>query len=155
MTVFELLSLMVSLVAAAIALLALHRNKRTTDRQLELESVQAALAEKQLRLIQAQETVSRTAQIDVELVGHGVDKNFYICNEGQGVAFDVNVEFDHSPPLHGREPGNKLPIDRLKSGRQVELRASFSMGKPTKYRALATWVNEDRSPGEEEFELHR
>jgi len=151
----ELLSLLVSIIAVAISATALIRSRKIAERQLELEQKQADLAAKQLQQIEMQEFLEKLAHVDVELEGYGSSWTLIIRNLGYSDASDVDIEWESEPlRLVGGEAERKLPIKRLKPGRDVSLKAAIHLGSPPDYKGTVRWRNSDGSLVSDEFVLH-
>ena len=99
MSLYELLSIAVSALAAAIAILALNRSGATTKRQLELEERHAELADKQLAMIRKDEEDQSQARVDVELERYGSEGTFTISNCGAAPAFNVQCSIEPDDPI--------------------------------------------------------
>ena len=154
MTLFEALSILVSLVAAWIAVVALVRGNKITARQLELEEKQAELAEKQLSLLEAQEKELSEIALDVVLERDGSDGIFVITNTGAVPALNVECEIKPDDPIFRRDLEEKLPIKELRPGKSIELKAAFTMGCPTKFEATLSWDGGESGRKRDKFELH-
>ena len=154
MTLHEILSISVSLLAAVIATVALVRSGSISKRQLELEERHAELAEKQLVKIKENEEARSQAYVDVELERIGSDGIFAVSNIGTVSAFDVRCRIDPHEPIFERDLEEKFPVRELRAGKTIELRAAFSMASPIRYVANVWWSNPDGSNKQDEFELH-
>lgn len=99
MTLFESLTLSISLVAVVISVVSLVRTRRTASQQLELEKITADLSAKQLQFLEAEEKMLSKAQIDAELEEYGTDYKLIITNVGGSVAYDVLFVIEGDSPI--------------------------------------------------------
>ncbi|MEJ1465004.1 MAG: hypothetical protein RPU15_17310 [Candidatus Sedimenticola sp. (ex Thyasira tokunagai)] len=154
MTGFEILSLLVSILAVAIAAISLVRTRRIAAKQLELQHVTAELSRKQLEIINSEEEAQTRALIDVELEGSGSNYKFVISNYGGAEAKDVHFHLGgegEGNPLVGSEYAHKIPIKSLKPGKSVTLIAALTLGSPAQFNTFVRWINPDGSEGREEY----
>ncbi|MDO2950417.1 hypothetical protein M8828_18870, partial [Aeromonas simiae] len=92
MSKFEILSLLISTLAAVISCVSLVRTRKLAKEQLELERVTAELSRLQIESI-AEEKADKTKQkFNVNLTKLGNPYSFYISNTGQGSAYNVDFE---------------------------------------------------------------
>lgn len=151
MTQFEIASLVIAVVALVISGVSLCRARRVQARQLEFEAITAALAKKQLELLERDERTQEQAYVTAELVRVGnTDYRFVITNQGAAVASDVTFQLDpKSPdnPLVANECRRKLPYPSLQPGQSFTLLAALHLGSAMSYNAQIKWKNPDASQG--------
>lgn len=122
---FEILSLLISLVAAAISTIALVRARKTNRAFLEFEKIHAELSQQQIdALVRKQEEANR-ANVDVRLVrSSSSDCRLWITNSGPGTASNItvvpsgNCEYD---PLIKNDYERKIPYPLLNPGGSFEI----------------------------------
>ncbi len=155
MSAYEILTLLVSLIAVFVSLLSLARTRKLGYQQLELEKKTAALSEKQLEMLEAEEQAKSVAEIDVELEGYGSDYRFLITNIGGSEARDVHFSIDgEGYPLVASQYAEKIPIPVLSPGKSVELLAPKTMGCASSYETRVHWLNPDGTQGRNQIVVH-
>jgi hypothetical protein len=151
MTLYEIISSVVAGVAIVISVVSVVRTHKVQAKQLEFEAITAALAKKQLELLEKKEQRREQANLTAELVNVGrTDYRFVITNIGVAVASDVTFEIDpKSPdnPLVANECVRKLPYPSLQSGQSFTLIAALSMESAMSYNTQLKWKNPDGSQG--------
>ncbi len=152
MTGYEILSLIVSSLAALVAVVSLVRTRKIAAQQIELERATAELSKKQLAILNSEELERAKAYIDVKLEDFGNTHKFIITNTGGAEA--TNVHFSISgdgSPLVTNEYTKKIPIKSLKPEKSVTLIAAISMGSPHEFNVFVSWNNPDGSQQKEEY----
>jgi hypothetical protein len=153
-TKYEILSTLVSCIAAFISLVVWGGQRKLQREANDLQRVTAKLAEKQLEMIHREEKGKNTARLTLSLIKDGKSYRFRISNIGEVDA--LNVDFELLPddpdksPLIKSEIKEKLPAKRLSPGTSVSLIAALHMSSPTAYSAKLRWSNPDGSTSEEE-----
>lgn len=153
MSKFEILSLLVSALAAIISTVSLLRTRKLAKEQLELERITAELSRLQIESI-AEEKSNRTKpKFNVNLTKLGKSYNFYISNTGQGSAYNVNFELVdcEDSPLSSHDIRDKFPHQEIKTNSRVKLLAGIHTGSPKKYQVKLTWESENGEKYEEMF----
>ena len=157
MTTYEIISLFFASVAVALSALSMVRTRKVKARQLEFEAITAALAKKQLDLIEKEEQTQEKARVTAELVKVGrTDYRFVIMNQGSAVASDVTFEIDQTSPdnpLAGNECKRKLPYPSLQPGQSFTLIAALHMRSAMSYHTHLKWKNPDGSKGANDIHL--
>ncbi|MFH1374956.1 MAG: hypothetical protein ABII79_14325 [bacterium] len=157
MTPYEIISFLIAIVALMISALSLYRACKVQAKQLEFEAITAALAKKQLQLLEKQEQTQDQARVTAELVKVGrTDFRFVIMNQGTAVASDVTFEIDPTSPdnpLVGNECQRKLPYPSLQPGQSFTLIAGFHMGSTMSYDTHLKWKNPDGSQAANDVHL--
>ena|SRR5437879_5969008 len=83
MSPYEILNLLVALIGAVTGLTSLMRTRRIAKKQLEFQAITAALAKRQLQVLERQENAESKADVTVELVKVGrTDFRFVLSNSG-------------------------------------------------------------------------
>jgi hypothetical protein len=156
LTNFELLTLLLSTIAAVISVVSLVRTRKVQEEQMRLGRVTAELSQRQLERLAQEDEEKSKAYIHVTLEKKGTDYRFWIRNQGRAKAKDVWVSLDSEGsdnPLVGSDYKNKIPIPFLNPGGEMSLIAAIHMGSSGKYKMSARWINEDQSQSSEEFFL--
>ncbi|HUU15967.1 MAG TPA: hypothetical protein VMW72_02360 [Sedimentisphaerales bacterium] len=157
MTTYEIISLFFASFAVAISVVSMVRTHKVQARQIEFEAITAALAKKQLDLIEKEEQTQEKACVTAELVKVGrTDYRFVIMNQGSAVASDVTFEIDHTSPdipLAGNECKRKLPYPSLQPGQSFTLIAALNMYSAMSYKTHLKWKNPDGSQGANDIHL--
>ena len=154
MSVYEKLSLLISLLAAAISAFSYVRTRNIAAKQLELQHATAELSRKQLELIEQEEEVRSKACVDVELEKNGSDYWFVITNHGDSEARNIGFYLDGDEnynPLVPSEYEQKIPISSLKPGKSVTLIAAITFSSPKQFEAFVRWINLDGSQSKESY----
>ena len=148
---YEIISSLIAILALAISVVSLVRARKVQAKQLEFEAITAALAKKQLELLEKEDQTQEQAQVTAELVKVGsTDYRFVIMNQGVAIASDVTFEIDTTSPdnpLVGNECGRKLPYPSLQPGQSFTLIAALHMGSTLSYNTQLKWKNPDGSQG--------
>jgi len=157
MTPYEIISSLVALIALGISIWSLLRARCVQAKQLEFEAITAALAKKQLELLESEEQEEEQAHVTAELVKVGrTDFRFVITNQGPATASDVTFEIDPTSPdnpLAANEAERKLPYPSLQPGQSFTLIAALHMGSAMAYDTHLTWRNPDGSTDENKLHL--
>ena len=142
MTRYEILTLLISLLAIIVAVVSLVRTRKIQDKQLEFQKIAADLSTKQLEIIQKEEA----ARINVRLEKFGSGYKFIITNVGKAVAKDIHFSLDGRAgdnPLIPSEYAEKIPIPALHPGNSATLHASLHMQSAMRYTVCVRWKNPD------------
>lgn len=153
MSKFEILSLLISTLAAVISCVSLVRTRKLAKEQLELERVTAELSRLQIESI-AEEKADKTKQkFNVNLTKLGNPYSFYISNTGQGSACNVDFELIdcNDRPLSTRELQDMFPHQEMKPNSRIKLMTAIHLGSPKKYQVRLTWENADGEKYDETF----
>jgi hypothetical protein len=146
---YEIINLALAIAAIMIAGVSLIATIRLQRRQLEFQAINAALAKKQLEVINAQEESESGAEVTAELVNiGGSGYRFVLFNQGSVAAADVNLELIEATsddPLLPNECARKLPYPLLDPGQSFTLVAALSLGSAMVYMARVTWKDPDGS----------
>lgn len=148
MGVLDVISTLAAVAAVVVSVVSLNRTRR-------LEQQQAKLADKQLEQIEADEHQAERAKIDVELLGHGTNRQLRVANFGQSDARDIEIEWVGTPlPFPENEERTKLPIERLKPFNAIEIVVAFGLDSARKYEGVVSWTNPNGEPASDEFTIH-
>jgi hypothetical protein len=151
MTPYEITSSLIAIVALVISVVSLVRARKVQAKQLEFEAITAALAKKQLELLEKGEQTQEQAHVTAELVKVGrTDYRFVIMNQGVAIASDVTFEIDPTSPdnpLVTNECAGKLPYPSLQPGQSFTLIAALSFDSAMSYNTQLKWKNPDGSQG--------
>lgn len=147
MSLFETISVLVSIVAVVISAAALFRSRRNHAQLIELERVHADLSQRQLAEIEERELQAKKAMLRCHMEKQGDHYKFVITNTGQATANDIWFGLeqgnDHNPLIHG-DFEDKIPFPSLSSGDSYSLLADIplSVRQPAYFISLR-WENED------------
>jgi hypothetical protein len=153
MSKFEILSLLVSTLAAVIACISLVRARKLAKEQLELARVTADLSRLQIESIAEKKSNKIKPKFNVNLTKLGKFYNFYISNTGEGSAYNVDfklIDCENSP-LSDYELQDLFPHQEMKSNSRIKLMASMHMNSPRKYQVKLVWENQAGEKSEEIF----
>ncbi len=140
MTMYELLTLLASIVAVVISAVSLVRTRKLAAEQLELARVTAELSRLQIKEISEQDALKTKPQLNVAITKIGNSSNFIISNTGQGSAFDLNMELidcQDSPLLN--DVNEKLPCPEMKPNSRIKLLAAMHLSSPLTYQVKLLW----------------
>jgi len=143
MTTFELLTLLVALLAVAISAASLVRTRAIAQEQLELQRTTSQLAKKQLELLLAEEAAASGARLEIHIEPSGNSYKFVVSNVGDVPA--KNVSFQLRPHGKGESPlitsdfSTKFPVPILGPGSAVGALAALSFGSATAFDVTLTW----------------
>lgn len=155
MSQYELLALLLALVAVVISAISLIRTGKLQRQQSRLNEVTEELSRKQLELITKEEAVKEQALVIADLEGYGSDWRFVITNEGLSPAENVEFELIDCPksPLVTGDYNEKLPIPMLQPGQTVRLIAAIAQGNSLTYTARVSWTDSDGTRKKKEYFL--
>jgi hypothetical protein len=144
MTKYEILTLVVSLLAVIVSTISLFRTRRIAAQQLDLEKITAELSKKQLEKIIESEEDALKAFVEVDLHSSGTNNELVISNNGMAEAKNVSIRVlgDYDPTVRG-DFESKIPIKSLRPGRSVSLLAASEFGTPSSFDIEVTWNNPD------------
>jgi hypothetical protein len=157
MSSFELLSLLISLLAAGISAYALIRGHRLSLRQTELQQEQARLAALQHKLLVREQEARAKADIRAEMVRHGNGYRFNIFNAGPSTARNLRVTplavagVEH--PLSRSNAEEILPAAELRSGESVSVRLMVHLGSQFPMSVIFTWDDESGDDQQREMRV--
>jgi hypothetical protein len=151
-TLYELLTLLASVIAIVISAVSLVRTRKLAAEQLELERITAELSKLQIKNIEEQEHLKTKPQLNVAITKLGNSSHFVVANTGKGSAYKVNLELVdcQENPLTS-EILHILPYPEMKQNSRFKLLAAFHMSSPLKYQVKLTWQD---SSGEKQSEIH-
>lgn len=152
MTNYEILSLVISLVALITAIVALFRTFQSTPLPQKSETSSAKTVNAAIDSPHAAPIAGSNAAIDVILQSLDDGYQFIISNIGASAATDINFSIEgETNPLIEKEYKKKIPIASLKPGKSIKLGADFSIGEPREYTTLVSWKNVDGSKDKNSF----
>lgn len=153
MSHFELLSILISCIAA-ITSLAVWSGQRKLQREANaLQRATSELAKKHLELLFREEKGKNTARLSFSLVRDGKSFQFRITNISEVEARNVEVKLlidRHQNPIIDSEYKEKFPVKSLPPGGSISLIAAIAGGRLAAFNAVLKWVNPDGSTTEEE-----
>ncbi len=149
MTLYEILTLLVAAIGAITGVTSLVRTRVIETKQLEFQAVAAALAKRQLKALEKEQSARDKSDVIVDLVKVGrSDFRFVLSNRGGATALNVNFRVAaDSPddPLVQNECDRKLPYPKLEAGQSFTLIAALHMGSAMRYPTHVSWQNADGS----------
>jgi hypothetical protein len=157
MTHYELLSILIALVAAVISLVAWFGQRKLQREANELQRSTADLAQKQLEMIEREETSRREVRLSVALERFGTSYRFLVSNVGEQEAWNVELLFlfldpQLNPIVHS-EYIEKFPVPVLHAGESVSLIAALADRSPTAYHVRLTWKDPNGKVGQREVSV--
>lgn len=150
MTVYEIISSLLAVVAVVISLVSLVRTRRVAQaqvelqrKQVELQTEQAALARLQRGVLETELIKRNAADVRVYLASTTHGHSFFVQNVGPVDARDVSVSIvsrmTGKSPIVGTEATSKLPIKRLMPDHKIGLIAGLSFDTGTDFDVTTTW----------------
>lgn len=168
MSLYELLTLLASLVAVAVSATSLVRSRNVATEQARLGTEQLRLAEDQYKLnqklaeeqsklneltaklssyqlkeMEEQERLKKKPAIKVRFSKLGNMTELVIANRGLGSAYDVDVELvdcEENPLMRTEQ---LLPHPEIRPTSALKIPASFHMNSPLTYQLRVTWKDVD------------
>ena len=143
MSAYEILTLIVALLAVAVSVISLVRSRAVEQEQLELQRTTSALARKQLEMLLAEESSEDSARISIQLERRGNGHRFVVRNFGDVPA--RNVSFTLAPHGKGDSPlvesdyRAKFPAPILQPGTSIGVLAAVSFGSATAFDVVLRW----------------
>lgn len=164
MTSYELLSLLISLLAGVIAFVALYRTHRVAQRQLklqetqvELQKEQSALARLQRQQIEERQKLQSVADVGIYIAQSVDGHRFFLRNLGPATACGVNVWVDSirtgKSVLVAGDAQSKLPRAKLFPRDEIPLISAITMDTGNTFIARLRWQNESGDVTTKEVEL--
>lgn len=145
---YEVLSLLVALLAVTISLVSLHRSNKTPARQLELQEAQTEFTRFQHDVLAREQAKKEKADIRITPVKDSNNYRLMISNIGDATAHDIVFEaiFNDGEEsfLIESEMDAMLPITHLLPDQKVSMIIAPHMGSASSCLAKITWLNEDR-----------
>ena len=152
MTLYELLTLLASIIAIVISAVSLVRTRKLAAEQLELERITAELSRLQIKSIEDEENLKTKPQLNVAITKLSSSSYFIISNTGKGSAYKVNLELvDCKDNPLSSEVNHILPYAEMKPNTRIKLMASMHLNSPRKYQVRLNW---QESSGEELSEIY-
>ena len=147
MSGYEVLGILVAIVAVIISTVSLVRTGKLQRQQIRLNELTEELSKKQLEIMAKGELANQQTHVEVALNKIGSSWQFLLTNMGTAVARNVNLELIDCPdsPLVRGDYDKKLPIHLLQPGQTVRLLASIHLGSPPNFKARISWTNQDDS----------
>jgi hypothetical protein len=146
MSEYELLSLLISLLAAFIAAYSVFRGQRTSQRLEELQKKQADLASFQHKILIKEERAKAKADIRAQLLRSGNSYKLTVSNLGTCAARDLRISGlegdDINQILAGWDSSTVFPVPELRPNEDVSLRALVHLGTKLPFTCIFTW-NDD------------
>ncbi|MDF1688375.1 MAG: hypothetical protein P1U35_02060 [Cycloclasticus sp.] len=147
MTNNEVLTLIISCIAAFISLVVWNGQRKLHKESNDLQRATSELAKKQLEILVREDIEKTSARLRLDLVKDGKGYRFIITNIGKVDAMDVDLELllekpEHSPLIKSDYEA-KLPAKKLSPDSSLSLIAALSFGKPTAFNAKLSWKNPD------------
>lgn len=156
MTMFELVTVLLSSLAVLLSLYTLREQRRLQNEANDLQRSTDQLARYELEAKQREASEKLKAQVDVDLTGSRGDYWLRIGCHGASPATNIAVRFTcNRLTVNEDEFANKLPITRLFPGSYVSVAATIYLEETEPYDGVLSWYNADGSYVEEEFTLHR
>ncbi len=154
MSKFEILTILISCVAAVTSLVVWAGQRKLQREANDLQRATSELAKKQLELLVREEKGKNTARLALALVRDGKSYRFQVKNvsdvDATNVELKLLVERPQDDPIIESEYKQKFPAKRLSPGSTISLIAALHQGSPSAFNALLKWVNPDGSISEEE-----
>ena len=144
---YELLSLLVALLAVVVSFVSLHRSNKTSARQIELQEIQAGFTKFQHEVLAKEQAKKEKADIRITPAKEGRNHRLVISNVGGAVARDIVFEavFDDGEEsfLIESEMESMLPIIHLLPNQEVSMLIAPHMGSARGCLAKIAWLNEE------------
>lgn len=149
MTKFEVLSLVIAVLALLVSLNTWREQRRLQQEANDLQRATDQLAKRQLDMIQEEEGRRRKAQVELEMIDLGSHAyGLIFSNRGEAPALElaVSVTADIEEII---EDGYRAKLPkRLGAGQKFKIYAAPHLGTANPFTASVTWTNPDGSSGE-------
>ena len=157
MTKFELLSTLLSCIAAVVSLVVWSGQRKLQRESNELQRITAELSRKQLTLLKEQEQSKLVAKLALSLVQDGKNYRLILRNTSDAEALGVDLR-PVNPSLEESclipsEHASKFPVQRLRPGEEVRLIAALAISSPLVHEFAVAWKNADGSTTMEDFRV--
>lgn len=154
MTVYEVITTVISLVAVGVSAFAWVGQRRIQREANDLQRATSKLAEKQLEILLREEKGKSVARLKLDLFRDGKTHRFRLTNIGEAEAldaeFDLILKRPEDSPIIASEYAEKFPAKKLMPGSSVTMIAALHLGGPSAFNAAISWSNPDGSRIEEE-----
>jgi hypothetical protein len=151
MTLYETLTLLMSLLALAVSTVSLVRGRKLGQVQEDLANITSELALRQIDSLEIAKQEKAVPLLGVHITSLAKTSYFIIANTGQGSAFDVDLELIDCPDNPLVTAGDLLPCPELKPRSTVKLLAVFHNRSPLRYQVKLRWTTESRRGESEVF----
>lgn len=149
MVKFEVISLLISLLAVGVSVTALVRSRKNHIQVMELERVHAELSQKQIDEIEKRKRLAQKADLRCRLEQQGNNYKFIIENTGQAEATNIYFGLDENNehnPLVLSDYQSKTPYPSLAQGEFYSILATIPLKvKQPVYFISLRWINQDGS----------
>lgn len=153
---FEVLTLIVSLLAIVISTVTLVRTRKLAKEQLDLDRINANLSKLQIKVLRDEEENKNHPKFNVSLLRNGQSSHFYISNTGKGTAYNVQFELlDCSDNPLTSDYKEKFPHPKMTHNSRVKLNASLHLNSPLKHQVRLSWEDNTGNGYEEIFWVTR
>ena len=142
MSRYEIVSLLIAVIALVISTVSLHRTRRIAERQLKLQEEQAALSRLQHKVLSREQEENQRADLHVQLVDDGHSRRFVLSNRGHAPARNVEFGFSGSKPVFPEQFNSLFAIKNFRPGEEFSLSALITLNTPSAVEGVFTWEDE-------------
>jgi hypothetical protein len=157
MTTYEIITLLIALLAATISAFSLIRTNSIHNENISVQKTLEKLSIKQLEQIEKNELEKLKANIHIEIIGDKNGKKFIVSNIGKSKASDIYIysnENSCTNPFDANEYKRKIPIRSLDTSSKIEMIAQIYDQDQGTVIIDARWKNIDGSQSTEQFLLN-
>lgn len=142
MNKYEILTILISLLAVTVSVISLVRTRKTEQKQQEHQEIINKLSLLQIKNIEEENKAKTKPIFQVTLSKDVKDYFFYIENTGEGSAYDVNFELVDCPenPLV-QDYTKKFPCTEMKPNSSKKLLVGFNSDSSLTYKVRLSWKN--------------
>ena len=153
MNEYQLLTLLVAIIAIIISAVSLIRTGRIQRQQIRLNILTEELSRKQLDMISKDEMASNKSRVVVDFQPYGSTHQFIMTNTSSVMARNVTYNFIDCPdnPVIDK-PTAPLPI--LQPGQTIKYLAARDFQSPPTYTVEVLWTDPDGSEQKETYILN-
>lgn len=157
MSQYELLSLLISILAAVISTVALVRGQRLAKRQLQLQEQQARLAALQHKALTEDQGNRRRADLRAAFEKRERGYKFVLRNAGAAPARNIRLagpNGEQEPePLIPSEARSLFPVNELRPGEEVRAIAAIHLGSVLPAPLIFTWDDDSGANQQREIKV--
>jgi|SRR3972149_6261346 len=153
MNEYQLLTLLVAIIAVIISAISLIRTGKIQRQQLRLNILTEELSKKQLDIISKNEMASNKSRVEVDFQPYGTNYHFTMTNTSSVVARNVMFNFidcQDNPIVDD----SILPLSILQPGQTIKYLAARDFQSPPRYTVEVLWTDPDGSEQKEIYVLN-
>lgn len=139
----DIIGVLIALLAIVISFVSLNRTRKFSERQIALQEETARLSALQRRILEREEEDRNKSDVDAYIYKAERGYRIGIRNTGnveiRNVRIFVNATEGRTSPLVQSEVSEKLPVDKMRPGDEINLIAALTLETGTTFEAHIKW----------------